>query len=113
MIILQVSEPSPTDCYSVLRSLKTRHFRMTLHMKNALCVAKFLQTHPKVDKVLHPGLQSHPQHEIALKQSSGHSGLISFYVKEGAGSPTKFLQNLQVFTLAESLGGYESLAQLP
>ena len=105
--------PSPFDCYLMLRSLRTLHVRMPLHMKNALRVAKFLQAHPKVEKVLHPGLPSHPQHEIALKQSSGHSGLISFYVKEGAGSPAKFLQNLNVFKLAESLGGYESLAELP
>lgn len=61
--------------------------------------------------VLHPGLPSHPQHELALKQSSGHSGLISFYIKNGSGD--KFLQNLKVFSLAESLGGYESLAELP
>ena len=105
--------PSPLDCYLVLRSLRTLHVRMPLHMKNALQVAKFLQAHPKVEKVLHPGLPSHPQHQLALEQSSGHSGLISFYIKEGAGSPSQFLKNLKVFTLAESLGGYESLAELP
>jgi cystathionine gamma-lyase len=84
---------------------------MPLHMKNALKVARFLEAHPKVAKVLHPGLPSHPQHEIALKQTSGHSGLIAFYVKEGDSSV--FLQKLKVFSLAESLGGYESLAELP
>jgi len=103
--------PSPFDCYLVLRSLRTLHVRMPLHMKNAFAVAKFLSAHPKVEKVLHPGLPSHPQHELALKQSSGHSGLISFYLKNGSGD--KFLQNLKVFSLAESLGGYESLAELP
>ncbi|ODM98441.1 Cystathionine gamma-lyase [Orchesella cincta] len=105
--------PSPFDCYLVLRSLRTLHVRMPLHMKNASTVAEFLSAHPKVSKVLHPGLASHPQHELALKQSSGHSGLISFYIKPGSGCPSKFLQNLKVFSLAESLGGYESLAELP
>jgi len=102
--------PSPFDCYLVIRSLKTLHVRMPLHMHNALAVSKYLESHPKVEKVLHPGLPSHSQHELALKQSSGHSGLISFYLK---GDPTKFLQNLKLFCLAESLGGYESLAEVP
>jgi cystathionine gamma-lyase len=80
-------------------------------MQNGLALAKFLEKHPKVSKVLHPGLPSHPQHALALKQCSGHSGLISFYLKEG--SPVEFLKNLKVFALAESLGGYESLAEVP
>lgn len=100
--------PSPFDCYLLLRSLRTLHVRMPLHMKNAYTIAKFLSKHPKVEKVLHPGLPSHPQHELSLKQTSGHSGLIAFYIKDGSGA--KFLQNLKVFSLAESLGGYESLA---
>ena len=86
---------------------------MPLHMHNGLAVAKFLENHPKVSKVLHPGLPSHPQHALALKQTSGHSGLISFYLKENSGSPAKFLKNLKIFALAESLGGYESLAEIP
>jgi len=102
--------PSPFDCYLVIRSLKTLHVRMPLHMHNALAVSKYLESHPKVEKVLHPGLPSHSQHALALKQASGHSGLISFYLK---GDPTKFLQNLKLFCLAESLGGYESLAEVP
>jgi len=102
--------PSPFDCYLVLRSLRTLHVRMPLHMANASKVAEFLSSHAKVEKVLHPGLSSHPQHEIALKQCSGHSGLISFYIR---GSGSAFLQKLKVFSLAESLGGYESLAELP
>lgn len=106
--------PSPFDCYLVLRSVRTLHVRMPLHMKNAFQVAKFLESHPRVDKVLHPGLSSHPQHALALKQCSGHSGLISFYIKAGIGaSAEKFLKNLKVFSLAESLGGYESLAEIP
>jgi len=103
--------PSPFDCYLVLRSIRTLHVRMPQHMKNAFKVAKFLSSHPKVEKVLHPGLPNHPQHELALKQSSGHSGLITFYMKSGNSS--EFLKNLKVFSLAESLGGYESLAELP
>lgn len=86
---------------------------MPQHMRNAMDVTKFLAKHPKVEKVLHPGLPSHPQHELALKQCSGHSGLISFYIKKGAGCPSKFLKSLKVFSLAESLGGYESLAEIP
>jgi len=105
--------PSPFDCYLVNRSLKTLHVRMPMHMHNALAVAKYLESHPKVERVLHPGLPSHRQHKLALKQSSGHSGLISFYLKTGAGNPSKLLQNLKIFTLAESLGGYESLAEIP
>jgi len=103
--------PSPFDCYLVLRSIRTLHIRMPLHMQNAFKVAEFLSSHPKVDKVLHPGLPNHPQHELALKQCSGHSGLISFYIKSGSSST--FLKNLKLFSLAESLGGYESLAELP
>jgi len=102
--------PSPFDCYLVFRSLKTLHVRMPMHMHNALAVSKYLESHPKVEKVLHPGLPSHPQHTLALKQQCGHSGLISFYLK---GDPTKFLQSIKVFCLAESLGGYESLAEVP
>lgn len=79
-------------------------------MRNGLAVAKFLENHPRVAKVMHPYLSSHPQHELALKQTTGHSGMISFYLK---GDSLKFLKALQLFTLAESLGGYESLAELP
>ena len=102
--------PSPFDCFMVNRSLKTLELRMQQHMKNGLAVAKFLQSHPRVERVIHPYLPSHPQHELALKQTSGHSGMVSFYLK---GDATKFLKSLKLFTLAESLGGYESLAELP
>ncbi|XP_076233033.1 cystathionine gamma-lyase isoform X2 [Calliopsis andreniformis] len=102
--------PSPFDCSMVNRSLKTLELRMQQHMKNGLAVAKFLQSHPHVEKVIHPYLPSHPQHELALRQTSGHSGMVSFYLK---GDSKKFLKALNVFTLAESLGGYESLAELP
>ncbi|XP_070523180.1 putative cystathionine gamma-lyase 2 isoform X2 [Cardiocondyla obscurior] len=102
--------PSPFDCAMVNRSLKTLELRMQQHMKNGLAVAKFLESHPCVEQVLHPYLPSHQQHDVALKQTSGHSGMISFYLK---GDSARFLKALKVFTLAESLGGYESLAELP
>lgn len=105
--------PSPFDCYLVNRSLKTLSLRMERHKSNALAVAKYLEAHPKVERVLHPGLPSHPQHELAKKQTYGHSGIMSFYLKGGLDESSAFLKALQVFTLAESLGGYESLAELP
>lgn len=105
--------PSPFDCYQVNRSLKTLALRMQQHSKNSLEVGKFLETHEHVERVLHPGLPSHPQHQLALKQSYGHSGIMSFYIKGNLENAKAFLKNLKVFTLAESLGGYESLAELP
>ncbi|KAK2578023.1 hypothetical protein KPH14_008442 [Odynerus spinipes] len=102
--------PSPFDCAMVNRSLKTLELRMKQHMKNGLAVAKFLEKHPLVEKVFHPYLPSHPQHQLALKQATGHSGMVSFYIK---GNASKFLTALKIFSLAESLGGYESLAELP
>ncbi|XP_055912212.1 cystathionine gamma-lyase-like [Eupeodes corollae] len=105
--------PAPFDCYQVNRSLKTLALRMEQHQKNALAVAKFLESHPLVEKVLHPALPSHPQHELALKQTYGYSGVFSFYIKGKLEESRKFLKSLKMFTLAESLGGYESLAELP
>lgn len=106
--------PSPFDCYLVNRSLKTLSLRMERHFKSALEIAKFLEAHPKVEKVNHPALESHKQHQIALKQTFGHSGIMSFYIKNGdLDKASKFLKQIKVFTLAESLGGYESLAELP
>ncbi|XP_001601960.1 cystathionine gamma-lyase [Nasonia vitripennis] len=102
--------PSPFDCAMVNRSLKTLELRMQQHSKNGLAVAKFLEDHPVVTKVFHPYLPSHPQHELALRQMTGHSGVISFYHK---GDSNKLLKALKIFFLAESLGGYESLAELP
>ncbi|KAL6257659.1 hypothetical protein P5V15_011237 [Pogonomyrmex californicus] len=102
--------PSPFDCAMVNRSLKTLELRMQQHMKNCLAVAKFLESHPYVERVLHPYLPSHPQYELTLKQTSGHSGMLSFYLK---GDSVKFLKALKIFTLAGSLGGSESLAELP
>lgn len=105
--------PSPFDCYQVNRSLKTLALRMEQHQTNALEVAKFLQSHSMVTEVLHPSLPSHPNHQISLKQTYGYSGVFSFYIKGNLQTSETFLKSLQIFTLAESLGGYESLAELP
>ncbi|CAH1099774.1 unnamed protein product [Psylliodes chrysocephalus] len=105
--------PSPFDCYQVNRSLKTLALRMKQHRTGGMVVAKYLETHPRVEKVLHPGLPSHPQHALFKKETSGHSGVFSFVLKGNLDDSKKFLSSLKVFTLAESLGGYESLAELP
>ncbi|TRY79317.1 hypothetical protein TCAL_02004 [Tigriopus californicus] len=105
--------PSPFDCYLVNRSLKTLNIRMEEHQKNALVVGEFLEKHPCVESIRHPGLPSHPQHDLVKKQQYGHSGMISFYLKGKLPESRKFLSQLQLVTLAESLGGYESLAELP
>lgn len=86
---------------------------MEQHQLNAIAIAKFLENHDFVEKVLHPGLPSHPHHQIALKQTYGYSGVFSFYIKGNLEHSKAFLKALKVFTLAESLGGYESLAELP
>ncbi|KAG5347540.1 CGL lyase, partial [Acromyrmex charruanus] len=92
--------------------LKTLELKMQKHMKNGLAVAThmFLDSHPNVEKVIHPLLSSHPQHQLALTQQTGHSGMVSFYLK---GDSKRFLIALKIFVLAVSLGGYESLAELP
>ncbi|KAG6450531.1 hypothetical protein O3G_MSEX006629 [Manduca sexta] len=105
--------PSPMDCYLVNRSLKTLAIRMEQHKKSSLIIANWLLNHPKVTEVLHPGLPSHPQYEISKKQTCGHSGVFSFRHVGGLKESRKLLSSLQIFTLAESLGGYESLAELP
>jgi cystathionine gamma-lyase len=105
--------PGPFDCYLALRGLKTLKVRMEQHCKNAAVIAAYLEKHPKVEKVIYPGLESHPQHEIAKKQMRGFGGMITFYLKGGMEESKKFLSNLHVMTLAESLGGVESLIECP
>ncbi|CAH0514891.1 unnamed protein product [Peronospora belbahrii] len=105
--------PSPFDCFMALRGLKTLHVRMAAHAKNAQAVAEYLEAHPVVDKVFYPGLRSHPQHDIAKKQALGFGGMVTFYVHGGLNKARAFLENLEVFTLAESLGAVESLAESP
>lgn len=86
---------------------------MEQHQKSSIAVAKLLEEHPFVEKVLHPALPSHPQHQLSLKQTYGYSGVFSFFLKGDLKHSKAFLQNLKLFALAESLGGYESLAELP
>ncbi|WP_419172904.1 trans-sulfuration enzyme family protein [Halobacteriovorax sp.] len=104
---------SPFDSWLVLRGIKTLAIRMEAHAKNAMKIAKYLESHPKVDKVLYPGLKSHPQHKIAKKQMSGFGGMITFFLKGDIRKSKKFLQNVDMFSLAESLGGVESLIEHP
>jgi cystathionine beta-lyase len=104
----------PMDSFLVLRGIKTLHIRMQRHCENGEKIARFLKTHPKVAKVYWPGFEDHPNHDIAKKQMSGFGGMISFTTLEGTlESAVKFVENLKVFTLAESLGGVESLAGHP
>ncbi|XP_017735577.1 PREDICTED: cystathionine gamma-lyase isoform X1 [Rhinopithecus bieti] len=105
--------PSPLDCYLCNRGLKTLHVRMEKHFKNGMAVAQFLESNPGVEKVIYPGLPSHPQHELAKRQCTGCTGMITFYIKGTLQHAEIFLKNLKLFTLAESLGGFESLAELP
>ncbi len=104
----------PMDAFLVLRGIKTLHLRMERHCENGLKVAHFLKNHPKVGKVFFPGLEDHPHHEIAKKQMKGFGGMVTFTFKSGAKDDSlRFLEKLKVFTLAESLGGVESLANHP
>lgn len=105
--------PSPFDCYLVLRGLKTLSLRMDKHQSNALAIAEYLENHPKVARVYYPGLPSHPQYELSLKQTTGFGGVISFEIKGGEKEAVEFLESLELFTLAESLGGVESLIEHP
>jgi len=105
--------PSPFDCYLVLRGLKTLSLRMEKHQSNALAIAEYLEKHPKVDKVYYPGLKSHPQYPLNVKQAKGFGGMISFEIKGGEKEAVTFLESLELFALAESLGGVESLIEHP
>ena len=104
----------PLDSFLVLRGIKTLHLRVQRHCENGEKVAEYLDNHPLVERVYYPGLASHPYHEIAKKQMSGFGGMVTFTFKSGKKEDAiKFLENLKVFTLAESLGGVESLANHP
>ncbi len=104
---------STFDAYLCLRSLKTLAVRMRAHEHNAHAVARFLEAHPAVAWVGYPGLPSHPQHELACRQSSGHGGMLSFRVRGGLDAARRLLERVRVFSLAESLGGVESLIEHP
>lgn len=104
----------PHDSYLVLRGIKTLSLRMERHSHNGYEVAKYLEQHPKVEKVYYPGLISHPQHSLALRQMNESGGMVSFTFKSGEkADAVSFLEKVKVFTLAESLGGVESLANHP
>ncbi|MEC7653816.1 MAG: cystathionine gamma-synthase [Bacteroidota bacterium] len=104
----------PMDSFLVLRGIKTLHLRMHRHSENGKAVVDYLSSHPKVEKVYWPGLESHPGHEIAKKQMTGFGGMISFIIKgDNIENAYKFLETVEIFTLAESLGGVESLVGHP
>lgn len=105
--------PGPMDCFLVLRGIKTLPVRMDRHSENAQAVAEFLGTHAKVSQVLYPFNQSHPQHQTAVRQMRSGGGMLSFIHKEGAEAARRFAERTRLFTLAESLGGVESLIEVP
>jgi cystathionine gamma-lyase len=101
------------DSFLMLRSTKTLHVRMQRHCENALRIAQWLEKHPKIEKVIYPGLASHPQHELAKKQMKAFGGMISVVLKGGLEPARKMLEKVRLFSLAESLGGVESLIEHP
>lgn len=103
----------PFDSFLALRGLKTLHLRMQAHCTNAQAIAETLERHPAIEKVLYPGLPSHPQHALAARQMSGFGGMVSVYLKGGFDAARRFCESLRLFTLAESLGGVESLVNHP
>lgn len=116
MKFIQLSEgavPGIQECFLFLRSTKTLHVRMERHCENAMKVAKHLEAHPKVEKVIYPGLESHPQHAIAKKQMHGFGGMVTIYLKGGIDEARSMLEKVRIFALAESLGGVESLIEHP
>lgn len=104
---------SPFDCWLVLRGIKTLPVRMAQHEENAAQVATYLEKHPKVKKVFYPGLKSHPGHEIAMKQMEGFGGVVSLEIDGGIDAVNSFLRSVSIFSLAESLGGVDSLVEHP
>jgi len=105
--------PSPMDCFMLLRSTKTLHVRMQRHCENAARVAEFLSKHKAVERVTYPGLPSHPQHAIAKKQMRGFGGMVTIVLEGGLPESRRFLERVRLFSLAESLGGVESLIEHP
>ena len=103
----------PFDSFLALRGLKTLPLRMKAHCANALALAQWLEKHPAVEKVIYPGLTSHPQHELATRQMNGYGGIVSIVLKGGYEAAKRFCEKTELFTLAESLGGVESLVNHP
>jgi cystathionine beta-lyase/cystathionine gamma-synthase len=105
--------PGPMDCWLVLRGIKTLAVRMDRHADNALAIARFLSDHPAVTEVIYPGLPDHPQHELAKRQMRNGGGMIAFVVQGGVETARRLVARTHLFALAESLGGIESLIELP
>ena len=104
---------NPFDSFLLLRSLKTLAVRMERHCENAMQIASFLDSHEAIEKVIYPGLQSHPQHDLAKKQMKRYGGMLTLILKGGLDSARLFLERTEIFSLAESLGGVESLIEHP
>ena len=105
--------PGPMDCFLTLRGIKTLALRMGAHCRNATKVAQFLADNPAVAQVIYPGLESHPQYELAQRQMAGPGGMVSFVLHGGEAAARLVARESKLFTLAESLGGVESLIELP
>ncbi len=105
--------PGPMDSFLLLRSTKTIHVRVDRHCRNAVALAAHLEAHPRFPRVVYPGLESHPQHAVATKQMCGFGGMITAEMDGGLEDARRFLERLRVFTIAESLGGVESLIESP
>jgi cystathionine gamma-lyase len=103
----------PFDSFLALRGLKPLALRMRAHNDNGQAVATWLATHAGIEKVIYPGLEDHPQHALAGRQMSGYTGMVTALVKGGLDSARRFLERLEIFALAESLGGVESLINHP
>ncbi len=107
------SVAGPFDSFLALRGVKTLDVRMERHCKNAMAIAEWLGEHDRVERVLYPGLTSHPQHELAKRQMDGFGGIVTFFINGGMDEARTFLERCKVFALAESLGGVESLVDHP
>ena len=105
--------PGPMDCFLVLRGLKTLHLRMDRHFENAMAILDFLEKHPKIEKLFYPFHPGHPQYKIAKHQMRNGGGMISFLVTGGREAAIRLVESTKIFTLAESLGGVESLIEVP
>jgi cystathionine gamma-synthase len=103
----------PLDSFLVLRGIKTLPLRMDRHFENAMAIVEFLEEHPKVEKVIHPFHDSHPQQKIARQQMKNGGGMISFIMKQGREAAIRVVEHTKIFALAESLGGVESLIEVP